>query len=73
MREVKVWLKLNNPHIDHVTIQLELKYLIGAKVARLKCRVIGDKAGPIAMVRVFVWQNPLQWFGSSSNPNPEPF
>ena len=39
---------------------------------RLKCRVFGVKTGPIATVRVFVWQDPLQRFGSGSEPDPEP-
>jgi hypothetical protein len=33
---VKEWLKLHNLHIDHVMIQSELKYLIGAKVAETR-------------------------------------
>jgi len=32
----------------------------------------GGKTGPLAMVRVFVWWNPLQQFGSGSEPDPEP-
>jgi len=32
----------------------------------------GGKSGPIATVRVFIRYNPLEWFGSSPNPNPEP-
>ena len=39
-REVKEWPILHNLHIDHVTIRSELKYLFGAKVVRLKCRVM---------------------------------
>jgi len=54
-REVKELVKLHNLCTDHVTLQSELKYLIGAKVVRLKCRVFGGKTGPIATVRVFVW------------------
>jgi hypothetical protein len=54
-REVKELVKLHNLYTDHVTIQSELTYLMGAKVVRLKCRVFGGKTGPIAMVRVFVW------------------
>ena len=40
---------------------------------KLKCRVYVVKTGPIATVQVFVWYNPLPRFGSSSNPNLEPF
>jgi hypothetical protein len=54
-REVKEHVKLHNLCTDHVTIRLELKYLIGAKVVRLKCRVFGGKTGPIATVQVLVW------------------
>jgi len=57
---VKELLKLHNLCIDHVMIQSELKYLISAKVVRLKCRVFGGKTGngpgfrvvkPVATVR----------------------
>jgi hypothetical protein len=40
---------------------------------RLKCRVFGCKTGPIATVWVFMWWDQLQWFGSSSNPDPEQY
>jgi hypothetical protein len=53
--EVKELLTLHNVCIDHVMIQSELKYLLGAKDVRLKCRDFGGKTGPIAMVRVVVW------------------
>jgi hypothetical protein len=36
-----VGLKLHNLRTDHVTIQSELTYLIGAKIVDLKCRVFG--------------------------------
>jgi hypothetical protein len=36
-----VGLKLHNLRTDHVTIQSELTYLIGAKIGVLKCRVFG--------------------------------
>jgi len=71
-QEAKDRLKLHNPHIDHVTIQSELKYSIGAKVVRLKCQVFGGKTGPIAPVRVFVWWNQLQWSGSRLEPDLQP-
>jgi hypothetical protein len=70
---VKERLKLQNLRIHHVMIRSELKYLIGGKIVNLKRRVFGGKTGPIGTVRVFVWKEPLQWFGSSSNPIPEPF
>ena len=54
-REVNELVKLHNLYTDNVTIQSELKYLIGAKVVRLKCRVFGGKTGLITTVRVFVW------------------
>ena len=69
---MKELVKLHNLRTDHVTIRSELKYLIGAKVVRLKCRVYDVKTGPIATVRVFVWQDPLQWFGSGFDPDPQP-
>jgi hypothetical protein len=53
MREVKERLKLHNLHTDHVVIRLELKYLIGAKMVNLKCRVFGGKTASFPMVRVF--------------------
>jgi hypothetical protein len=34
-------------------IRSELKYLIGANIVNLKCRVFGGKTGPMATVRVF--------------------
>jgi hypothetical protein len=46
-------LKLPNLHIDHVVIRSELKYLIGATIVNLKCRVFGCKTGPFPTVRVF--------------------
>jgi hypothetical protein len=55
MQEVKVLLELHTLRTDHVMIRSQLKYLIGAKVGRLKCWVFGGKTGPMATVRVFVW------------------
>jgi hypothetical protein len=54
---VKEGLKLHNLRTDHVTIRLELRYLIGAKIVNLKCRVFGE--------------NPVQRSGSASKPDPE--
>ena len=55
---MKEGLKLHNLHTDHVTIRSELRYLIGAKIVDLKCRVFGG--------------NPLQRSGSGLEPDPEP-
>jgi len=55
MQEVKERLELHNLRTDHVMIRSQLRYLIGAKVVRLKRRVFGGKTGPMATVRVFVW------------------
>jgi hypothetical protein len=63
---------MHNLHTDHVTIQSELKFLIGAKVVMLICRVFGGKTGLIAIVQVFVWYDRLQLFGSGSEPDLEP-
>jgi hypothetical protein len=73
MQDVKELQELHHLCTDHVMIRSQLKYLIGAKVVRLKCRVFGGKTGPMATVRVFVWQKPLPRFGSGPNPNPELF
>jgi hypothetical protein len=40
--------------IDHAMIQLELRVVLGANIMSMKCRVLGGKTGPIAMVQVFV-------------------
>jgi hypothetical protein len=55
MRDVTERQELHNLRTDHVMIRSQLKYLIAAKVVRLKCRVFGGKTGPMATVRVFVW------------------
>jgi len=59
-REVKGQLQLHNQHIDHVTIQSELRYLIGAKCARLKWHVFGGKPSSIATVWFLMLKNPLK-------------
>ena len=53
-REGKEGLKLHNLRTDHVTIRSEVRYLIGAKIVHLDCRVFGG--------------NPLQRSGSRSGP-----
>jgi len=55
-QEVKEGLKLNNVRTDHVTIRSELRYLFGAKILDLKCRVFGWK--PVATVRFRVGTGP---------------
>ena len=54
-QEVKQRVEMHNLRTDHVMIQSELKYLIGAKVVNLKCRVFAGKTGRIATVRFLVW------------------
>jgi hypothetical protein len=51
---VKVPQELHNLRTDHVTLQCELKYLIGAKVVMFKFRGFAGETGPIATVWVFV-------------------
>ena len=55
---MKEGLKLHNLRTDHITIRSELRYLIGAKIVGMKCRVFGE--------------NPLQRSGSRSELDPEP-
>jgi hypothetical protein len=50
---------MHNLHIDHVTIQSELRYLIGAKAVWLNCRVLGGETGAIPKVRVFCVVKPV--------------
>ena len=71
--EVEVQPKLHNLHTDHVTLQSELNYLIGANNLGLQRPGFEVKTGPNAMVRVCHVVKPLQRFSSGSNPNPEPF
>jgi hypothetical protein len=51
-------LKLYILRTDHVMIQSQLRFLIGAKIVDLKCRVFGG--------------NPLQRSGSGLELDPEP-
>ena len=55
---MKEGLKQHNLRTDHVTIRSELRYLIGAKIVDLKCRVFAG--------------NLLQRSGSGLEPDPEP-
>jgi hypothetical protein len=71
--EVKEWVSLQNLYGDYVKIWSELRYLIGVIVVWLRCRMVDDKTGTYATVRVRVWYELFQWFGSGSNLNPEPY
>ena len=53
-------------------IRSELKYLIGAKIVNLKCRVFGGKTGPMAMVQVFGVVRPVATVRFRVEPYPEP-
>jgi len=70
-RKGKERIKLHNLRIAHVTIRSELRYLILANHVMLKWLVFGGKTGPIATVRVLVWYDPLQRYGSGPEPDPE--
>jgi len=72
MQEVKEGLKLDNLRTDHVMIRSELKYLIGAKIVDLKCRVFGGKTAPFPTVRVFRVVRPVATFRFRVESNPEP-
>jgi hypothetical protein len=69
---VKERLELHNLRTDHVMIQSELKYLIGAKIVSLKCAVFGGKTGPFPMVRVFPVVGPVAMVRFRVEPYPEP-
>jgi hypothetical protein len=73
MLQVKEWPKLYNAHIEHVMIQSELKYSFEATYLGVQRPGFEVEPSPNAMVRVFYLVKPLQWYSSSSNPNPEPF
>jgi hypothetical protein len=53
-------------------IRSELKYLIGAKIVDLKCRVFGGKTRPFPMVRVFHVVRPVATVRVPVEPHPEP-
>jgi len=72
MREGKEGLKLDDVPTDHVMIRSELKYLIGAKIVDLKCRVFGGKTAPFPTVRVFRVVRPIAMVRFRVEPNPEP-
>jgi hypothetical protein len=72
MQEVKEGLKLDNLRTDHVVIRSELKYLIGAKIVDLKCRVFGGKTAPFPTVRVFRVVRPVATVRFQVERNPEP-
>jgi len=52
-------------------IRSELKYLIGAKIVDLKCRVVGGKTGPFPMVWVFRVVRPVATVQFQVEPYPE--
>jgi hypothetical protein len=72
MREVKEKVKLDTLHLEHVTIQSELRYLIGAQVVRLKCQVVGGKPAQWQRSRFLGWYNELPRSGSGYEPDPPP-
>jgi len=49
-QKVKMRLTLHNLLIDNVMIQSEPRYLTGANIVNLKCRVFGGKTGPFQKV-----------------------
>jgi hypothetical protein len=72
MREVKERLKLDNVRNDHVIIQSELKYLIGAKLVNLKGRVFGGKNWPICICPGFRMVLPAVTVQFCLQPDPDP-
>jgi hypothetical protein len=71
MQEVKEGLKLDNLRTDHVMMWSEIKYLIGAKIVDLKCRVLGGKTAPFPTGRVFRVVRPVATVRFRVEPNPE--
>jgi len=65
-------LNLNNLCTDHVMIRSELKYLIGATIVNLKCRVFGGKTGTFPMGRVFHVVRPVATVRFRVEPFPQP-
>jgi hypothetical protein len=61
---VKERVELHNLHTDHISIPSELKYLLGGKVVKLICWVIGGKTRPFPLGRVFHLVRPIAtvWF-----------
>jgi hypothetical protein len=78
-------LRLPNLHTDHVMIQSEVKYLIGATIVNLRCRIVRGKTGPVPIVRVLRVVRPVSTvqfrvelypeltleFGPIANTNPQ--
>ena len=69
---MKEWVELYNLRTNHVVIQSELKYLIGAKDVMLKCRVLGGKTGPFPVDRVFRVVRPIPTVRFPVESEPEP-
>jgi len=72
MQEVNERLKLYNLRIDHVGIQWELKYRIGANIVSWNCWVSGGKTGPFPMARDFHVAIPDATVQFGVEPEPEP-
>jgi len=71
MREVKEGVTLVNLRTDHVMIRSELKYLIGARIVHMKCRVFVGKTAPFPTVRVLSVVRPVATVRFWVEPNPE--
>ena len=72
MWEVKALLKLHTLCIDHVAIRSELKYLLGAKIVNLKCRVFSGKTSPFPKVQVFHVVRAVATVRFRVEPEPQP-
>ena len=69
---MKEGLKLHNLRTDHVVIQSELKYLIGAEMVNFKCRVVGGKTAPFPTVWVLRVIRPVATVRVRVELDPEP-
>ena len=70
--EVHERLKVHNVRTDHVMVQSELRYLIGAKIVNLKCLVSGGKTSPFPTALVFHVVRPVAMVRCRLEPDPEP-
>jgi hypothetical protein len=68
----KEGLTLQNLHINHIVIQSQLKYFIGAKIVSLKCRIFDDKTGQFRMVLVVQFVRPVATVRFRVELDPEP-
>jgi len=71
-REVKERLNLHNLRTDHVVIQSELKYLIGAKMVNSTYRDFGGETAPFPTVWVFRVVRPGSTVRVQVEQDPEP-